>query len=241
MNGILEATPAFSVMRPEKNIPHRNADHMLVAGHNVRIDTYDPPPGAHPHTVLLLHGIGGLLGDGGLMRRGAKSLAAHGCHACVVHYFNATGTFFATHAQVREHVAEWRAAIVEAAHHYAQLDGEPVGILGYSLGGCLAVCAARETSDIGAVAVLCGGLPEEHSSESPAHLPPLLVLHGAKDSRVPLDRSDALVDMGRRAGALVESVVYPNEGHSFGASAERDALGHAAEFFATRLEAGAEP
>jgi carboxymethylenebutenolidase len=194
----------------------------------------------HEHAVLLLHGVGGLLGDGALMRRAARNLAAHHCHACVVHYFNATGTFFGTPSHVREHALEWKAAIVEAARHYAGVEGEPVGVFGHSFGGCLALAAAMETDDIGAVAVLGTGWPEARPEPAPPHLPPLLVLHGAKDARIPLDKADALVRRGRGAGALVESVVYPNEGHAFGASAERDALDRAAEFFEARLEAGAE-
>jgi dienelactone hydrolase len=241
MNRTAELVPAFPPVatRPGGFGPHCAAEHLLVSGHNMRIDVYDSPTNARGHTVLLLHGAGGLLVDGAFMRRAARNLALHDCHACVVHYFNATGTLFATHANARDHCAEWQAAIIEAAHHYAEEDGEPVGVLGYSLGGSLAVSAARETPDIGAVAVFNGGLLGAEAS-GPAHLPPLLVLHGAKDTRVPVDRSDALADMGRRAGALVESVVYPNEGHSFGASAERDAFGRAAEFFEARLEAGAD-
>jgi dienelactone hydrolase len=243
MNRTAEMMPVFSPVAMQANVagfgPHRAVDHLLVLGHNMRIDVYDPPTKARSHTILLLHGVGGLLGDGALMRRAAKNLALHDHHACVVHYFNSTGTLFATHSNASDHAAEWQAAIVEAAHHYAEEDGEPVGILGYSLGGLLAIGAAQETPDIGAVTVLCGGVSHEHVP-NPTHLPPMLVMHGAKDSRIPLESSDALVDMGRQAGALVENVVYPNEGHSFGASAERDAFGRAADFFETRLEAGAE-
>jgi carboxymethylenebutenolidase len=244
MNSILEAAPALlptAIKLPEAAaVSQRTAEHMEISGRNVRIDVFEPPVSAHSHTVLLLHGTGGLLGDGSLMRRAARNLAAHGCHACIVHYFNTTGTFFATHSNVRDHAADWQAAIVEIAHNYAQVCGEPVGVLGYSLGGFLAVGAAQKTQDIGAIAVLAGGFLDEQELLIPAHLPPLLVLHGAEDARVPLDRADALVRMGRRADALVESVVYPHEGHTFGASAERDAFDRAAEFFAVRLEAGAE-
>jgi dienelactone hydrolase len=220
--------------------PRRTTEQMRIWGRHVHIDVYEPNAGGHGGMVLLLHGVGGLLGDGALMRRVARGLALHGCHARVVHYFNATGTLFATHSNVRDHAAAWQAALVEIARNYARAQGWPVGVLGYSLGGFLAVGAAQETPEIGAVAVLSGGLLEEHEHLIPAHLPPLLVLHGGADTKVLPDRADALVHMGRRAGALVESVVYPNEGHTFGASAERDAIDRAAEFFAVRLEAGAD-
>jgi dienelactone hydrolase len=244
MNSIADALPSFAIATTKANADrhayHRQAEHMDVHGRHVHIDVFEPDPGSPSRTVLLLHGLGGLLSDAGLMRRAAKSLAANGCHVCVVHYFNATGTFFATHSNVREHAGKWQSTIAEIAQNYARLHDGPVGLLGYSLGGFLAVGAAEQTDAIGAVAVLAGGLCEEHENLAPAHLPPLLILHGAEDKRVPLDRADALVQRGRRAGALVESVVYPREGHTFGASAERDAIDRAADFFAARLEAGAD-
>jgi carboxymethylenebutenolidase len=210
-----------------------------VDDHHVRVDVYEPPLGRHAHTILLLHGTGGLLGDGALLRRAAKNFAAHDFRACVVHYFNTTGTFFATRSNVCTHSAEWREALVTIAHQYAEAAGEPVGFLGYSLGGSLAVRAAQDTSDIGAVAVLAGGPLEEEDKTGDPHLPPLLVLHGGRDTQAPVECADALVQFGRRAGAVVESVVYPKEGHSLGATAERDAFDRAAEFFAARLGAGA--
>ena len=239
MNAILEERPAiYAAPRPPATarLP-RTVDHVEISGHTVRIDVHEPV--AAGRTILLLHGTGGLLGDGSLLRRAARSLASRGFRACVVHYFNVTGTFFATHSNVREYAAEWQAALSAIARRCARADGEPVGVLGYSLGGFLAVGAAQETPEVGAVAVLGSGLLEEHEHLIPAHLPPLLVLHGGRDARVPVERADALARMGRRAGALVESVVYPNEGHTFGASAERDALERTAEFFAARLGAGA--
>ncbi|HVE16914.1 MAG TPA: dienelactone hydrolase family protein [Chthoniobacterales bacterium] len=241
MNAILEAEPIFmaSTAISSSPAPHRTAEQVDVADHHVRVDVYEPPLGRHAHTVLLLHGTGGLLGDGALLRRAAKSLASHDFRACVVHYFNTTGTFFATQSNVCAHSTEWRDALITIAHQYAEAAGEPVGFLGYSLGGSLAVKAAQETPDIGAVAVLAGGLLDKEDEESEPHLPPLLVLHGGQDTRVPMECADALVKLGRRAGAVVESVVYPKEGHTLGATAERDAFDRAAEFFAARLGAGA--
>ncbi len=242
MNAIPESVPVFSAAAretsPAPKMP-RTVDHLQIFGHHVRVDVHEPDGEGRPHTVLLLHGAGGLLGDGALLRRAGRNLSAHGFRACVVHYFNTTSTLFATHSNVREHAARWQAALVEIAQNYARAAREPVGLLGYSFGGFLAVGASRETSRIGAVAVLGGGLPAEHEPLLPAPLPPLLVLHGGQDDRVPVECADALVRMGRRAGAVVESVVYPNEGHSLRTRAERDAFDRAAEFFAARLEAGA--
>ncbi len=231
--------PANTRLRHHRHTPPRPAEHVNVRGRPIRVDVFEPDSGAHARAILLLHGVGGLLGDGGLMRRAARRLAHEGFHAGVVHYFDATGTFFATHATVREHAAEWRDATVEIAKSYALSGGSPVGLLGYSLGGLLAIDAAESSAAIGAVAVVAGGFESDRAALCSAHLPPMLILHGGADKRVPVERADALAQMGRRAGALVESVVYPMEGHHLGVSAERDALDRAAAFFAARLDAGA--
>jgi dienelactone hydrolase len=216
------------------------ADMVPVADREVRVDLFEPDVPGGGETVLLLHGVGGLLGDGALMRRGARFLAARGLRAGVVHYFNATGTLFATQANARQHIGEWREALTGITRFYAATRHAPVGLFGYSLGGALAVGVGQEVEGVDAVAAMAAGVLEGHEPMTPAHAPALLVLHGAEDVKVPPEHAEALVRLGRRAGLLVESVIYPREGHSFGSRAERDAFARAAEFFVARLGAGAE-
>jgi dienelactone hydrolase len=231
----LGLTPIFA---GEPAASRRWEDDIHVLGREIRVDVFEPEDCVQARVVLLLHGIGGLLGDGALMRRAARMLAAQGFRACVVHYFNATGTFFATHSNVREHTGDWTASLAGIARHYAEAHA-PIGMLGYSLGGFLGVRAATEVPGVGAVAVMSGGLLEEHEDPVPPHLPALLVLHGADDAKVHPERAEALLRLGRRTGAHVEGVFYPHEGHTLGARAERDALRRTARFFAARLETGA--
>lgn len=215
----------------------RFTEHVNVFGRNVHVDIFEPEaPRNRGRTVLLLHGVGGLLGDGPLMRRAARELAAEGFRAGIVHYFNATGTLFATHANVRDHAADWRSAIVELSRHYAQATGAPLGLFGYSLGGFLAVGAAQEVPGVHAVVVLGGGILEEHETLTPARFPPMLVLHGGSDTKIPPERAEALVAMTRRAEARVECVIYPHEGHVLGTRAERDAFAKAAAFCGAMLD-----
>lgn len=215
----------------------RSTDHVNVFGRDVHVDMFEPGTLKNRgRTVLLLHGVGGLLGDGSLMRRAAREFAADGYRAGVVHYFNATGTLFATHANVRDHAADWRSAVVEISRHYADATGAPIGLFGYSLGGFLAVGAAQEVPGVHAVVVMAGGILEEHEALTPTHLPPTLVLHGGSDTKVPPERAEALVAMTRRAEARVECVIYPHEGHVLGTRAERDAFTKAAAFYAATLE-----
>jgi dipeptidyl aminopeptidase/acylaminoacyl peptidase len=50
---------------------------------------------------------------------------------------------------------------------------------------------------------------------------PLLVIHGGHDRVTPIGQADALVHAWHRAGAPVEQVVFPHEGHEFVDSASR--------------------
>jgi dienelactone hydrolase len=240
MNDVLFSRAGmFSASHEGASFSRHAADTVPVGDRAVRVDLYEPEVPVGAGMVLLLHGVGGLLGDGSMMRRAARFFAGRGFRAGVVHYFNATGTFFATQANARQHVGEWRRAILEVARAYS-LHG-PVRLLGYSLGGALAVGVAQEVAGINAVAVMSAGVLEDHEPLVPPHTPALLVLHGGQDAKVPPEHAEALARLGRHAGMLVESVIYPHEGHSFGSRAERDAFTRTAEFFAARLETGAEP
>lgn len=214
----------------------REIQHVRVFDRDLRVDVYGSE--TCRATVLLFHGVGGMLGDGGLLRRFARALSSEGLRACVVHYFNATGTLIATHASVRENVGTWQKAIAEVARHYAAEGPRPVGLFGYSLGGYLAAAAATDTDAVGAVAVLAGGLFEVHDAGAPDHFPALLILHGDHDEKVSPDRAEALQRMAWHANGFVNTVMYPNEGHTFGASAERDAIERVSAFFRKRLGAG---
>lgn len=212
---------------------NRTIEHVTVAGRHVRVDVYGD---AGCPTVLLLHGAGGLLADGGLMRRAGRMLALHGMRACVVRYFHVTSTLFATPANVREHGMEWVRAVGEVVRHYAGEDG--VGLLGHALGGSLAVGAGFEMPEVVAVAVMNTGLVECQQDIVPLRVPPMLILHGADDTRVPAPRVEAMERLARQEGGFVDMVMYPREGHSFGPRTEADALRRVTGFFLARLGAG---
>ena len=63
---------------------------------------------------------------------------------------------------------------------------------------------------------------------------PLLVVHGAKDSRVLKRNSDQLVDKLRENGAPVEYLVFPDEGHSIRTTVSRLEFAHRMEVFLAR-------
>ena len=63
---------------------------------------------------------------------------------------------------------------------------------------------------------------------------PLLIVHGAKDSRVLKRNSDQLVDKLRENGTPVEYLVFPKEGHDIRRTANRLKFAHRMELFLAR-------
>jgi carboxymethylenebutenolidase len=113
-----------------------------------------------------------------------------------------------------------------------------VGLLGFSLGGAVAVASARDPR-IGALVVFYGFIPLDQQRARTNHLPPLLVLHGEADSTEPLRSSQDLVDLARSLGGRAELVIYPGEGHALSTwrkSATTDAVDRYIAVFRNELK-----
>ena len=206
-------------------------------GHRIRIDKYaTSASGKHP-AILALHGAGGTLLDGPEMRRVAGQLAEAGNTVYLVHYFNRTGTIFGFDSGMQENFTVWLATVRDCIK-FAQLDREdpsPVGIYGYSLGGFLAVSAASDNPAVGAVVEHAGGI-WNGKAELIKHTPPILIVHGEGDRRVPFHKyAQPLAGVLRRRGATFKTRFFPGEGHVFTAFAMSKVRDDAAEFFRQHL------
>ena len=111
----------------------------------------------------------------------------------------------------------WRpdalAALVDdvLAHHKA--DPDRVYLTGLSMGGFGTwALAARYPDKFAAIAPICGG-GDPATAEKLKDLP-TWVFHGEQDKTVPIDRSQAMVDAMKKAGAKdVQFTKYPDKGH----------------------------
>lgn len=210
---------------------------MPSGGHRIAIDKYAPSQtGTHP-AILVLHGAGGTLLDGPEMRRVARQLAESGNTVYLVHYFNRTGTVFGFDAGMQKNFPAWletvRDSIKSAQHDNAA--GGPVGIYGYSLGAFLALAAASDNPSVGVVVEHAGGI-WNGKTERIKHMPPVLVVHGEGDSRVPFRKyAEQLVALLRQRGTNFKTRFFPGEGHVFTAQAMSEVRGAAVEFFRAHL------
>jgi len=193
-----------------------------------------------PHPpVLVLHGAGGMLFDGPEMSRVAQDLATAGFEAYQVHYFNRTSTWFARQAVLLVLFPTWRETVHDAVELVRTLHPEarPVGIFGYSLGAFAAIEEARRNPAVGAVVEQAGGFwhaQPEGPTRQP--MPPMLVIHGLKDQRVPFTKyTQPLLAFLRVRHDPVAIRFYPAEGHDFSATARAQVRPQAVAFFRQHL------
>jgi dienelactone hydrolase len=118
---------------------------------------------------------------------------------------------------------------------------ERVGLVGFSLGACLALAVAGQAGGppVAAVVDLFGCLPEELAANA-ARLPPTLVLHGGVDKVVPVKKAHDLERLLKEHGRAFEIKVYDKQEHLFGAQLlsldALDAQNRALEFLARYLK-----
>jgi dienelactone hydrolase len=210
---------------------------MQSGGRRIRIDKYTTLESGKLSAILVLHGAGGTLLDGPEMRRVARQLAASGHTIYLVHYFNRTGTIFGFDAGMQRNFPAWLETVRDAIK-FAQREnanGTAIGIYGYSLGGFLALAAASDNPAVGAVVEHAGGI-WNGKTERIGHMPPVLLVHGEGDRRVPFEKyARQLVDVLRQRGATFKTRFFPGEGHVFSAQAMTEVRGAAVEFFRAHL------
>jgi dienelactone hydrolase len=208
------------------------------AGKKVAVDLYAPRAPRSGRTILVLHGAGGMFFDGPRMRRVARAFGSAGDTVYLLHYFDRTRTIVARDATMQTHFEEWLGAVrdgVSWAHARENNRARPIGIYGYSLGGFLAIAAASDNPRVGAVAVQAGGIWNLEEKRV-GHMPPVLVIHGLADERVPFEKfAKSLLRVLRARAGRVETDFVPNQGHVFTETAMKAVRPKAAEFFAKEL------
>ncbi len=205
-------------------------------GKRILVDHYSPKI-ATGRTVVVLHGAGGLLFDGPRMRRVARSLASGGNDVYFVHYFDQTGTIAARDPEMQARFEQWLATVrAGIAWAHARTGGRPVGIYGYSLGAFLAVAASSDNPMVGAVTEQAGGVWNSNYQRI-RRMPPVLMVHGKEDQRVPFAKyAQPLERLLRERGKRVETDFVEGEGHVFSEKAMQLVRPRVVEFFARALK-----
>ena len=209
------------------------------AGRAVRLEAFFPPGGERSPALLLLHGASGMNGGNRYIPHVAGALAAEGLATVLVRYFDASDTAHADDADMRRYFDRWLQAIddaVTAVAQWPEVDAERLALVGYSLGGYLAVAHASRDRRIRAVVEFAGGIDPEFA-KSVTHLPPTLIVHGESDRRVPFTRAAELAVVLAGVGAPYETQYFPGEGHLLSPAAALVSLTAAADFLNRHLSA----
>ena len=223
-------------VRPQ-DTPVQTTDVSLRAGGGIRATVFEPPGTESRPVIVVLYGAGGMIFDGPEMRRLSRHLAADGNAVYLLRYFNTTGTVVAFDRTMERHFPKWREAVRDAV---AEIQGlrrhrRPIGIYGYSLGGFLALFTASDNPRVGAVVEHAGGV-WKGKLDRIGKLPPVLMVHGERDARVPFAvYAEPLVPVLRTRAAKLDTRFFPGEGHTFTVEAMKFVRSDAARFFRQHL------
>lgn len=134
---------------------------LTYNGQRVRLDIYHPGT-INPPAAILIHGAAGIEGDRALRyQRFATDLVNKGIAAINVHYFNTAQQY-------------WIQTIEETVNYLSNtpnINANRIALIGYSLGGTLAISAAVRSEKVKVLVINSGSLPQNFSQKDVANLP----------------------------------------------------------------------
>ena len=210
---------------------------FVSGGRRISVETFAPAGADRCPAVLVLHSAAGTLVGKGELVRFSRTLAEQGKVAFLVRYFDRTGTIFAGDRAIDEHTGVWMETVQDAVNFAAghpRVRADRIGMFGFSLGAYLSVAIGTRDPRVDAVAEIAGGI-FEGSAGGMRRFPPMLILHGRADQRVPVQRAFELRQAARRLGAKPELRIYDGEGHRLSPAASADASRRALAFLDRHL------
>ena len=237
--GLLAEEPAREVIPPPKEDAF-TTDNIKVGCKKVRVERFEPKADGKMHPVIvLLPGVDGMVKPfGPIYRAQAERYAQKGYVMLIVHYLDSTDTskekladiqkrfrhFFDPAKQknpdqlksMDKHFADWTKTVKQTVSYASKLptvDPKRIGLAGFSLGAALALMATNEMNgQVAAVAELFGGLPRDKCKRL-KRLPPMLMIHGDIDERVPPRMAYLLESTLKAKKCSVEFIMYQRVDH----------------------------
>lgn len=90
----------------------------------------------------------------------------------------------------------------------------PVGVLGFCMGGRIALATALKPADIQSAVMFYGSVETQKEALKPLQVP-LLGIFGNEDHGIPLDQIKAFETALKESGKQATVLVYPGVGHAF--------------------------
>ena len=181
--------------------------------------------------LILLHGASGLSVP--LYKDQAVYFGQHGFHVFLPHYFDATRSAAAT----TENYRIWAKVVDDLVAQCHQISSvQKTFLVGYSLGASVALAAGSQGVPVNAIAEWYGSLPDEFFYQMKG-MPPLLILHGERDTNIPIVNGQQLVKLCEMKQLHCDHHFYPDQAHGFSGAALEDADRRTLSFFASLLSA----
>ena len=179
--------------------------------------------------LVLLHGVNG---PSQFYTDQAKFFAEHGFRVILPHFFEAgRGT-----ASTDQNYDAWISMIrAVTAREVRNVKPGSVQFLGFSLGASIALAIGSQGAGPGAVVEFYGSLPDRYYRDL-VSMPPLLILHGERDTNVPVGNALQLYKLCGAAEFRCEMHIYSEEGHTFSPKNMRDADLRALHFLLTESD-----
>jgi dienelactone hydrolase len=205
-------------------LPGEASKHLRSgAGAEIAYDEFGDPQSAR--CLVLLHGASGPVP---FYRDHAKFFGKEGFHVLMPHYFDATRG----QSPSPENYQKWASLTADfVAECRKQASTKAVFLIGFSLGSSVALAAGSQNVSVDAIADWYGSLPDEFFYQMKG-MPPLLILHGERDSNIPIVNAEQLVKVCEMKHLECEHHFYADQEHGFGGKALEDAHQRTLTFFA---------
>ncbi|WP_433964741.1 dienelactone hydrolase family protein [Tunturiibacter gelidiferens] len=177
--------------------------------------------------LILLHGASGP--SMGFYRDQAEYFSNNGYTVFLPHYFDATKSSNPTMDNYRAWVNVVKTLLSEQGISVAPAHRRSV-LVGYSLGASVALAAGSQGVPVDAIAEWYGSLPDDFFYHLQG-MPPLLILHGERDSSIPITNAQQLIKLCGIKQFQCESHIYADQGHGFVGAALKDADSRTLSFF----------
>ncbi len=165
--------------------------------------------------VILLYGSGAEQASGMPYARLAEAFVSSRRSVYLPHYLDATK---GSASRPERHYGIWSGTVRDAlgfVKSSAGISTDRIAIVGYSLGASVALCTAAIAPDLAGVVDWSGSMPD--GCRWAQRLPPLLMIHGARDSVIPPYNVRQLAALCELRGFSCETRIFPGEGHRFSA------------------------
>jgi len=192
-------------------------------GKTIRLDCFLPDNCKERlPTVIGLHGFGG---DSSSMGNSSSELADRGFAVFVLHFFDRAGRVEAEKSAIVMNFPLWMKTLwdgVSCVEQQPNVDPQRIGLVGFSLGGYLAMCGSSIDPRIKVVVEFFGGFPKEMRLFM-RRLCPTLILHGENDTIIPVSEAYYLQKLLEDKKIPHEIKIYPGVGHGFEGDVLQDA------------------